>query len=121
MYPPTTLYILECASPGKYYVGSTYRSKKKRFLEHLESETGGCKWTERYGAKRIIKSFPIPNEESTDIENSVTEFYCRKYGFENVRGGDFTYAQLDPDGVCRIPEWVFFNLEAQGYMIRDPL
>ena len=32
--PPCTLYVIRCKTPGKWYVGTTYRQKQKRFDEH---------------------------------------------------------------------------------------
>ena len=89
LYPPCTLYVVQCETPKTFYVGTTYRHKKKRYREHFEG--WGCKWTARHGCKRIIHSFPVPRGEASRIENEVWLHFARIYGPERVRGGDVTF------------------------------
>lgn len=101
MYPPVTLYIVECETPDTYYVGTTLRQKQKRFKEHFDGV--GCKWTKRHGCKRIIKSFPVGTHIASQMENQVWMYYARLFGPERVRGGDVTMVQRGTDA---LPEWV---------------
>ena len=97
MYYPCTLYVVKCKSPGRYYVGTTYRNKFTRFAEHFAGY--GCKWTKRHGCDRIIKSFTVPLETASSLENDVWMYL----GPENVRGGDVTIVQRGTDS---IPDWL---------------
>ena len=117
IYPPCTLYIIACDTPRHFYIGTTLRLKEKRFLEHFSKE--GCAWTVRHGCKKVLKSFPVPKNRASALENEMLCFFCQKYGWQGVRGGDFTYSKLDKDGICRPPEWAFKNLEIKGFKIRE--
>ena len=101
LYPPCTLYVIECETPRTFYVGTTYRQKQKRFDEHFSGR--GCKWTERHGCRRVVSHFEVPIEEATQLENEVWMWYARQYGPERVRGGDVTMVQRGTDA---LPDWV---------------
>lgn len=98
--PPCTLYVIQCKTPRHFYVGTTYRHKKKRFAEHFAG--WGCKWTRKHGCKRVIVSFSVPLGKASRYENDVWMHYARIYGPENVRGGDVTIVDRGTDA---IPDW----------------
>ena len=101
MYPPCTLYVLECKTPKTFYVGTTYRQKKKRYREHFEG--WGCKWTARHGCRRIVGSWSVDRGHASQVENEVWMHYARIYGPERVRGGDVTLVRRGTDA---LPGWV---------------
>ena len=100
-FPPCTLYVVQCKTPGRYYVGTTYREKSVRFNEHRCGYA--CKWTRRHGFKRIVTQFTVPLGKASSLENDVWMHFARRYGPENVRGGDVTIVQRDTD---EIPNWL---------------
>lgn len=102
LYPPCTLYVVQCETPRTWYVGTTLRRKYKRFAEHFEGR--GCKWTQRHGCKRVALSFPVPRGEASRLENEVWMHYARIYGPERVRGGNVTIVQRH--GNDEIPAWL---------------
>lgn len=89
IYPPCSLYVIQCETPRHYYVGTTNCRLKKRLDEHF-IEKKGALWTTRHGCKRVVKRFTIPIEKANYYENLVWLHYARIYGAENVRGGDVT-------------------------------
>ena len=101
LYPPCTLYVIECVTPKTFYVGTTYRDKRKRYREHFDGD--GCKWTTRHGAKRVVASWSVGLGEASQIENEVWMHYARIYGPERVRGGDVTFVHATTD---ELPDWV---------------
>ena len=102
IYPPCTLYVVQCRTKGYYYVGTTLRQKHKRFEEHFDGT--GCKWTRRHGCKRIVCSFPVPITKASQFENDVWMNYARRFGPTHVRGGDITIVQRH--GNDNIPDWL---------------
>ena len=102
MLYPVTLYVIQCKTPRTYYVGTTYRRAQSRYREHFEG--WGCKWTERHGAKRVVSSFRVPNENASQMENEVWMHLARIYGPERVRGGDVT--MVKPNGDDSLDAWV---------------
>ena len=101
IYPPCTLYVVQCETPNTFYVGTTYRHKKKRYDEHFAGD--GCKWTARHGCRRIIASWSVDKGEASQLENEVWMYYARLYGPERVRGGDVTLVAPHTD---ELPDWV---------------
>ena len=99
--PPCTLYVIRCKTPGKWYVGTTYRQKQKRFDEHRAGY--GCQWTARHGFGGVHKSMTIPMHKGSEYENDLWMHYARLYGPENVRGGDVTVCARGTDA---IPDWL---------------
>ncbi len=85
------IYALQCEE-NKYYVGSTRGSARNRFLKHVRGE--GAKWTRRY---RPI-SYKVLERTDSRIdskEHAWTVKYVQKFGFRNVRGGN--YVSMQPD------------------------
>ena len=101
IYPPCTLYVVQCKTPNTFYVGTTYRHKKKRYDEHFAGD--GCKWTARHGCRRIIASWSVDKGKASQLENEVWMYYARLYGPERVRGGDVTLVAPHTD---ELPDWV---------------
>ena len=86
------LYLLELAD-HKYYVGQS-DDPEFRFLEHLGSK--GAKWTRRYKPLRIAKIQTLTVETAKEAmlyENWMTLQAMERYGWENVRGGDFVVVE----------------------------
>lgn len=82
------LYLLELTG-NKYYVGQS-DDPQFRFSEHLGSK--GAKWTRRYKPLRIAKIQTLlvdTAKEAMLYENWMTLQAMERYGWENVRGGDF--------------------------------
>jgi predicted GIY-YIG superfamily endonuclease len=101
MFPPVTLYVMKCKTPKTYYVGTTYRQKKKRYAEHFAG--WGCKWTMRHGCSHVVANWSVPyGENASQVENEVWMHYARVYGPERVRGGDVTFVGPDDS----LPDWI---------------
>jgi len=82
------LYLLELAD-HKYYVGQS-DDPEFRFLEHFGSR--GSKWTRLNKPLRVAKIQKLTVEsvnEAMLYENWMTLQAMERYGWENVRGGDF--------------------------------
>jgi predicted GIY-YIG superfamily endonuclease len=77
------LYVLQCES-GKYYVGKT-ADVMRRFDEHKSGK--GSAWTRKYKPVRLMECRPVSSDHD---ENNVTKDLMKKYGIENVRGGNYT-------------------------------
>ena len=115
MLYPTTLYVIECESPGRYYVGTTYRSREKRFKEHFEG--WGCRWTRKHGCKRIVHTETIDRSIASNLENKKWLELARQHGPENVRGGDVTYVNFKCESDT-LPDWLL-PIEFGGKRIVD--
>ncbi len=108
-----SLYILKLEQ-GKYYVGITTQIPEQRLAGHL----GGQKtwWTSDYKPLGIFDRKDLGNlniEEAKLIENHVTRLYIKKYGINNVRGGDLTQTN---DMVVRFG-YIFDDLTWQAISI----
>lgn len=93
-----SIYVL-LLEENRYYVGQTI-DVNKRFKFHLKAKLGS-EWTKKYKPIKIIE---IRNtefdktEEALKLENATTIEYMKKYGWRNVRGGDF--CTLDEEKLC---------------------
>ena len=86
-----TLYVLKLEQ-GKYYVGITSKSAQERLWEH-QHKVRAAYWTMKYEPKEIILTKElglITKEEAEKQENQAVREYLKKYGVNNVRGGDLT-------------------------------
>ena len=100
-YPQPYVYVIKCTTPGKYYVGSTFRQFYKRMDEH---KGGHCIWTRRHGFGRVVAKIPCSRVQLSQRENEVWMHYARHVcGPENVRGGDVTFCGSPGDP---LPPWV---------------
>jgi predicted GIY-YIG superfamily endonuclease len=82
------LYLLELAG-DKYYVGQT-EDPEFRFKEHLSGK--GAKWTRLHKPLFILMTRTISVSSPAEAilyENWMTLHYMEKFGWENVRGGDY--------------------------------
>lgn len=86
------LYLLELAG-GKYYVGQS-DDPHFRFSEHLGKK--GSQWTRLHKPLRILMIREISVESLAEAmlrENWLTLQNMERFGWENVRGGDFTIVE----------------------------
>lgn len=89
--PAGKIYVLELEN-GKWYVGWTGRKdSQERINMHFNGE--GSKWT------RLHKPVAVHTvlDGTVQDEGRVTLEFMRKYGWENVRGGDWVACDM---GVC---------------------
>lgn len=82
------LYAIACKTPGHFYIGTTTRPWGVRLGEHIAGAY--CKWTRRHGYRKVLWYREIDPKKQFILENEVTLWYMRRYGWEGVRGGDFT-------------------------------
>lgn len=85
------LYVLKLEQ-DKWYVGITSKTPKHRFLQHIHG-FAGANWTRKYHPLEIHDKHylgEVPLGQAQAYENTVTREYIRKYGIDNVRGGDIT-------------------------------
>lgn len=87
------IYILKLEK-DKFYVGQSIDIDQRMKL-HLKGKLGS-EWTKLYKPIKILKIIETTFTESSlamQIENSITIECMQKYGWRNVRGGD--YCTLD--------------------------
>jgi predicted GIY-YIG superfamily endonuclease len=87
------LYVLRCEQ-GKYYIGITSSTPEKRFQQHV-SGFAGAAWTQKYKPIEIFYKDSLgylATDRAKEFENKVAREYIKKYGIENVRGGDINYS-----------------------------
>ena len=101
LYPPCTLYVVECETPNTFYVGTTYRFKQSRYAEHFGG--WGCKWTIKHGCRRIVEEWIVGRGEASQLENEKWMELARIHGPCRVRGGDVTYVHKNTDA---LPAWL---------------
>lgn len=82
-YIDKVTYVLKLED-DRYYVGLT-TNLKRRYQQHCDGK--GAKWTQLYSPVEIIEL------QSGDVENELTSKYIAKYGYGNVRGGDYCQLQ----------------------------
>lgn len=74
---------------GKYYVGKTAHLDCSRINAHFEGD--GCTWTKKYKPIRIHHL----NGKSTEYaEDQMTLQMMKTYGWQHVRGGRWSHADL---------------------------
>ena len=84
---------------GKFYVGIT-RDLVRRYIEHKSHK--GAAFTKRYKPVRIFYKRNTKQMYKIDaerIKQQVTIELMKKYGIDNVRGGDF--CQIDTQSVIK--------------------
>jgi predicted GIY-YIG superfamily endonuclease len=87
------LYVLKLEA-DKYYVGVTSKTPEQRFRQHQNGFLSAS-WTKKYKPleifdKKELGSMTLPEAEV--YENKVVREYIKKYGINNVRGGDLSYS-----------------------------
>ncbi|CAN5699323.1 hypothetical protein BH23PAT2_BH23PAT2_10550 [soil metagenome] len=83
------LYVLKLED-GKYYIGVTAQTPEKRFEQHKKGFAGAA-WTSEHKPIKIFDRKDlglITYAEAQKYENKVVRKYIKKYGHNNVRGGD---------------------------------
>jgi len=80
------IYILKFEK-NKYYIGKTL-NPQFRLENHFNNNCS--EWTKLYKPLKVLKILP-----NCDDEDKYTKIYIDKYGIENIRGGVYTYINLD--------------------------
>jgi len=89
------IYVLRLEN-NKYYVGQTINIEE-RFKYHLKGKLSS-EWTKLNKPIEIIEVIETRFKEISEamfLENSITIESMKKYGWENVRGGDFTTLDVE--------------------------
>jgi len=84
-----SIYVLKLEH-DKYYVGQT-KNLEKRLKQHLKGKLSSD-WTKIHKPLSIYKSkeTPFSNvDKAMHLENLTTIWCMKKFGWKNVRGGDF--------------------------------
>lgn len=84
-----SLYVLKLEE-DKWYVGVTSNTPEYRFDQH-RSGFGGAAWTKLHKPIEIFDQKLLGRmtyKEAEKSENKVVRLYIKKYGLNNVRGGD---------------------------------
>ena len=82
------VYVVQCKTPGYFYVGSTSRMPYEREKEHREG--WGCRWTRKHGFNRMVLMMVVPQEMCARLEDELTVWLQCRYGYRFVRGGERT-------------------------------
>ena len=80
------VYIVECQTPGYFYVGSTSRVPYLREDEHRNGH--GSHWTSKHGFKRMLFMKVVPQEICQQLEDDLTVWLQATLGYRFVRGGN---------------------------------
>jgi len=87
------IYVLKLEN-DKYYVGQSI-DIENRLIFHIKGKLGS-EWTKKHKPIEeieLIETDFTQVNEAMFLENSITIHYMKKYGWKNVRGGD--YCTLD--------------------------
>jgi predicted GIY-YIG superfamily endonuclease len=85
------LYVLKLEH-DKWYIGITSKSVEHRYNQHIASFAGAA-WTKEHKPIRIYYEKDLGYcslEKAQQYENKVTRKYMKKYGGNDVRGGDLS-------------------------------
>lgn len=82
------IYVLQLEQE-KYYIGKT-NNLDFRLEQHFNSD--GSKWTKLYKPIKVIELIELNDDYD---EDKYTLKYMKKYGISNVRGGSFSFPNLD--------------------------
>jgi len=85
--------VLRLVPPHHFYVGTTSRPFPKRLAEHQQGY--GSKWSTLHGFHSVVEHYEVSLDSASKLENEKTIDYMREYGWQGVRGGDYTYSQTD--------------------------
>src|SRR3989344_3486268 len=86
------LYVLKLEH-GKYYVGITAKSPEERFAQHKNGYMA-AKWTQEHKPTSLFDKHDlgmISKINAEAYENKIVRIYIKKYGYNNVRGGDLSF------------------------------
>ena len=81
----TRVYVVQCKTPGYFYVGSTSRLPYLREQEHKDG--WGCEWTKKHGFVRTVLMMLVPQPMCKQLEDALTVWLQCRYGYRYVRGG----------------------------------
>ena len=81
-----SIYVCKCEY-GKYYIGKTC-DFDKRCEQHFNGK--GSQVTKKYKPYTITLICKVPGYFANIKENECTKKYIKQFGYENVRGGDYT-------------------------------
>ena len=84
------VYVVQCRTPGYFYVGSTMRLPYLREREHREESNFGAQWTKKHGFRRMVFMSLVPRAACKELEDDLTVWLQCRYGWRFVRGGDRT-------------------------------
>lgn len=90
-----SIYVLKLEK-RKYYVGLT-RNDFQRLNQHKEGK--GAAWTKKYPPVSILS---VQSDLKPSDENKITLEMMKKYGIENVRGGDWYHIKLSPTKIKEV-------------------
>lgn len=85
------LYVLKLEQ-NKKYVGITSKTPDLRMRQH-QNEFLGAAWTKKYKPLEIFDKKDLgymTYKQAQKYGNKVVRMYIKKYGHENVRGGDIS-------------------------------
>lgn len=83
------IYVL-LLEDDKYYIGQT-KDTDQRLKQHFKGKLSSD-WTKKHKPIMIIEKIETNSDKvevALKLENSITIEYMKKFGWKNVRGGDF--------------------------------
>ena len=86
----------------KYFVGSCKTPVKVAFDKHFWG--GGGEWTRIYAPKDIVECY-LTRDDPFEVDRCVID-YMKNYGVENVRGGSFSWPELNMEQLKCINETI---------------
>ena len=97
MWTYERVYVIQCYD-STFYVGSTLREMHDRWEEHRQGY--GSRWTAHHGVKRVLCCTLVEKGTSGTLEDELTRYLMRKYGWGRVRGGKWVFLK------CRSRWWL---------------
>lgn len=108
------LYVLRLEQ-NKFYIGITSKTPEERLTQH-KNDYFAAEWTKMYKPEKIEQTRDLgitTFEKAEEFENKITRMYVKKYGLDNVRGGNITYrGKLIRRGkyIWRLEDWKDFKM-----------
>jgi predicted GIY-YIG superfamily endonuclease len=93
------LYVLKLQQE-KWYVGKS-ANVERRFQQHKEGK--GARWTQLHQPIELLYKRKLLNEND---EDETTEFYMKKFGVENVRGGKYCQVEMPSNMISSVSKKV---------------
>ena len=114
-----TVYVLKLQQ-DKYFVGGT-RSLLLAVKRHEKGKS--CSWTQKYPPVELIYQQTVVYENgflNQDVLNDLVIEYGEKYGYENIRGGNFN--QIDEEKhLCHIASFIRKKKNGGNATTTEPL
>lgn len=88
------LYVIKLKK-SKWYIGITTKTPEQRFIEHRNNVRAAA-WTRKYKPIELFDSRDlgiVTEVRAKTAENRTVREYMKKYGLNNVRGGDLSEIQ----------------------------